>query len=276
MTVPVQHRPTFDAHRDGPIFNPETRPCTHAAEPLAAELMQAALSIPADAALAATRELAAMLHDCDPLALPLPQRLAFWINIYNALVRYAFHSLQLQGSVVGNLRVFGRAAWLIGGRRFSLDIIEHGLLRSNARVPPLHLFRTLSTSDERLGAATGSVDPRIHFALNCGARSCPPLRVYRAHQLEEQLDAATRAYFAAHARLDHGARRVELPRLMKYFRRDFGDRAAALRFAARHLNAAEGAWLIEHARRVKVLYSPYDWTIVMPTSIANTNEPATG
>ena len=247
---------------DGPVLNPEPLSSTLAPEPLAAALMEAALAIPTTAALDATCELAAMLHDCDLKALPSGQRLAFWINLYNALVRYSFHSWQLRGSVVRNLRVFGRAAWAIGTERFSLDIIEHGLLRGNARVPPLNLFRTVRPSDVRLRAATGSVDPRIHFALNCGARSCPRLRVYRAEGLQEQLDAATREYFAAHAELDQRTCRVLLPRLMKYFRRDFGDRAAALRFAAAHLEPQAGRWLLEQAEQIAIGYTPYDWTLV--------------
>jgi hypothetical protein len=253
---------------DGPVLNPEPLAGKLPPEPLAAELLQAALSIPTAAALGATRELAAMLHACEPSTLPFEQRLAFWINLYNALVRYAFHSWQLRGSVVGNLRAFTRAAWAIGGERFSLDIIEHGLLRGNARVPPLNLFRTLRSGDARLAAATGNVDPRIHFALNCGARSCPRVRVYRAAGLQQQLDAATREYFAAHAQLDQHACRVWLPRLMKYFRRDFGDREVALRFAAAHLEPEPGRWLLQHARQVAIGYAPYDWTIV-------SNEPVT-
>lgn len=243
------------ALESGPLAAP-------AGEALAAALMQAALAIPAPAALASMRELAARLHVCEPDALPPQQRLAFWINLYNALVRYAFHSWQLRGSVLGNLRVFARAAWAIGGRRYSLDIIEHGLLRGNARVPPLKLFRTLGSRDARLRGAVSSVDPRIHFALNCGARSCPRLRVYRSHGLSEQLDAATREYFATHARLDQHMRRLRLPRLMKYFRRDFGERAAALDFAARYLEADQGRWVLAHAAQLRIDFTGYDWTIL--------------
>jgi len=225
-------------------------------------LLQAALSIPTAAALTSTRELAALLHACDASAIPGAERLAVWINLYNALVRYAFHSWQPRGSVTGNLRVFARAAWAIGGQRFSLDIIEHGLLRGNARVPPLKLFRALRTHDARLGAAVDHVDPRIHFALNCGARSCPRVRVYRATGLAQQLDTATREYFAAHAQLDQRARRLYLPRLMKYFRGDFGNRESALRFAASHLEPEPGRWVLQHARELRIDYTDYDWTIV--------------
>lgn len=244
------------------MLNGDALPSALAPEPLAAAIMQAALSIPAPSAVSTTHDLAATLHSCEPATLTGAARLAFWLNIYNALVRSAFHHLQLRGSVVRNLGVFNRAAWVIGGARFSLNMIEHGLLRGNARVPPLKLFRTLRTNDARLAAATGSLERRIHFALNCGARSCPPLQVYREISLEEQLDSASRAYFAEHAGLDQAARRVRLPRLMKYFQGDFGARADALRFAAQYFDPADGTWLLQHIDQVKIDYAPYDWSIV--------------
>src|SRR5262245_25892357 len=119
MTSPAQpsvatSRGRPPRHFDGLVLNPEPLAGTLAPESLAAELMQAALSIPTATALEATRQLAAMLHGCHPSTLPAEQRLAFWINLYNALVRYVFHSWQLRGSVVRNLRVFARAAWAIG------------------------------------------------------------------------------------------------------------------------------------------------------------------
>ena len=48
---------------------------------------------------------------------------------------------------------------------------------------------------------------------------------------------------------------------MKYFAGDFCDREAALRFAARQLDASDAAWLLENLARVKIRHSPYDWTI---------------
>ena len=41
------------------------------------------------------------------------------------------------------------------------------------------------------------VDPRIHFALNCGAASCPPIRVYTPERLEFGLAAAASAFCAS-------------------------------------------------------------------------------
>src|SRR5688572_13380477 len=61
------------------------------------------------------------------------ERLAFWINVYNALVVHGIVALGVRGSVLRSWNFFGRARYRIGGRDFSLDDIEHGLLRGNQR-----------------------------------------------------------------------------------------------------------------------------------------------
>jgi hypothetical protein len=246
---------------DGPVLNPEPVRRTEGVERLGAELLDAARGLPDPAAAALLAKYSGALHTVDPIALAGEDtRLAFWINVYNALVRHVVWKEGARGSVIFQLGMFRRAAYAIGGRRYSLDVIEHGLLRANRRLP-LSFSRALAAGDPRLEAAPRTSDPRIHFALNCGARSCPPIRVYLSGAIHKQLDLAAGAYFASEASLDREARRVVLPRLMKYYAADFGARDDALRFAAEYLEAADGAWLRENARRVSIRYSPYDWTI---------------
>lgn len=52
------------------------------------------------------------------------------------------------------------------------------------------------------------VDPRIHFALVCGAKSCPPIKLYSPDTLEEGLAAAAEAFIAADVEVDKQARKV--------------------------------------------------------------------
>lgn len=59
----------------------------------------------------------------------------------------------------------------------SLDDIEHGILRCNA-VQPYALFPRFTSEDPRRYLSLKKMDARIHFALNCGAKSCPPVRIY--------------------------------------------------------------------------------------------------
>ena len=74
----------------------------------------------------------------DPVTLRSREaRLAFWINLYNALIIHAVSSFEVQHSVQEISGFFWRAAYNIGGRRYSAHDIEHGILRANATYPGL-------------------------------------------------------------------------------------------------------------------------------------------
>ena len=113
-------------------------------------------------------------------------RLAFWLNAYNRLVRDELAARPRHGHLFRHRRLFRTIALEHEGLRFTPDVIEHGLLRGNRR-PPYGLRPLLRAGDPRLEYAPASVDPRIHFALNCGARSCPPVHDSEAARVDEQL-----------------------------------------------------------------------------------------
>jgi hypothetical protein len=203
--------------------------------------------------------LAGQLHGMRPPELEGDAaRIAFWANLYNALLLHCLCLKPVRGSVLMHVRLFGGLAYEIGGHQYTLNMIEHGLLRVNCR-PPLHLRRPLRGTDPRLAGAPARPDFRIHFTLNCGARSCPPVRQYDASDLDAQLETATRAYLQAETTVDAARCRVELPGLMRLYRRDFGSSRNQLDFAARHLPDLEG--LRESCgKRVQVGYGRFDWT----------------
>eukprot|EP00958_Prasinococcus_capsulatus_P004443 scaffold412_cov388-Prasinococcus_capsulatus_cf.AAC.17 len=110
----------------------------------------------------------------------------FFINIYNALT---IHGLT-QGSNLPTspLMFMGGRFWTstkyqVGEFVLSLDDIEHGILRGNS-VHPSTKVKCFSEDDARCKLVVKEVDPRIHFALVCGAKSCPPIRVFTANNLE--------------------------------------------------------------------------------------------
>jgi hypothetical protein len=185
-------------------------------------------------------------------------RIAFWTNLYNALVLHCLCLEPVHGSLLRHLRLFDRIAYRVGGHDYPLNVIENGLLRTNRRAP-LRLRRPLRIGDPRLAAAPARIDPRIHFALNCGARSCPPIRSYAPATLDARLEQATRAYLEAETVLEPDRRRVRLPRLMRIYAADFGDRARQLQFASRYLPTVAD-WLHETDARVRVGYGRFDWT----------------
>lgn len=210
----------------------------------------------------AVRSLAAALRERDPFALtPDAARVAFWINLYNALLRHALCAMKLRPGATVPLTAYSRAEYQVGRERWSLHVIEHGLLRTN-RPAPYTFWRPLSARDPRLAAAPRVFDARVHFALNCGAVSCPPVRAYEPDALDAQLDLATRAYVAQELTLDRGARTVRLPYLFKLYDRDFGDAHEALGWALPYVERDDDRrWLAENAPRLRLAWSKYDWTI---------------
>jgi hypothetical protein len=159
--------------------------------------------------------------------------------------------------------MFRTAAYRVGAHGYPPDVIEHGVLRRNRR-PPLSLLRPLGRRDPRTAAMPSRLEPRIHFALNCGARSCPPIRHYDPENLEAQLEVATRSYVLAETEMDRRRGRVRLPRLLKLYRADFGPPRRQLEFVIERLPADDAAWLRERRDRLRVRYGTYDWTIAAP------------
>ena len=175
---------------------------------------------------------------------PEKDRLAFLINLYNAatLKLIADHYPVKSIKDIGG---FFRGPWKqpvvrLFGRTITLDDLEHGIIR--AQYP----------------------DARVHFALVCGAKGCPPLRAesYAGWQLDAQLDDQGRVFLAQSAknRVEAAARTVWLSPLFKWFAEDFETAAGSmLQFvtpffpeAARHALAGGD---------FKVDYTSYDWSL---------------
>jgi Protein of unknown function, DUF547 len=206
-------------------------------------------------------DLAGQLHDVRPEDLDGDAaRIAFWTNLYNAMLLHRLCLKPVRGSVLMQLRLFGGVGYEVGGRPYTLNLIEHGLLRGNRRAP-LHLRRPLRASDPRLAGAPARPDFRIHFALNCGARSCPPVRQYDPGELDAQLETATRAYLEAETTVDAAGCRVQLPGLMRLYRRDFGGADNQLDFAARYVPNVESA-IQACGERIGIDHSRFDWSAV--------------
>lgn len=176
-------------------------------------------------------------------------RLAFWLNTYNEIVRDELAARPRSGHLFHHRSLFRTAGRGIDGLWFTPHVIEHGLLRGNRR-PPFGLRPTLRPGDPRLAHGLPTPDPRIHFALNCGVRSCPPIRAYEGARVGEQLESATRAYLEAETDVDHAGGVVRLPYLLKLYRVDFDDPVA---FADEHID--------EDIAGLKVRYGSYDWTM---------------
>ncbi len=193
------------------------------------------------------------------------ERTAFWINVYNTLVIDAVIAFGLERARARGwlelLRFFRRAAYRIGRHRYSLEDIEHGLLRAN-RGSPFLPGPQFGPGDPRRRYALEAVDPRVHFALSCGSRSCPPIGVYDPAGLDAQLDVAAASFVREEVRLDPGRRRVLLSPLFRWYLGDFGGRAGLVRFLLRYLPEGEARdWFARNHPRLRWRFTRYDWGV---------------
>jgi hypothetical protein len=186
-------------------------------------------------------------------------RLAFWINVYNALVFHGVVALGVRRTVREVRGFFARVAYRVGGVVLSADDVEHGVLRGNARHGLLRR-RPFAASDGRLALAVQPIDPRIHFAITCGARSCPPIGVYRAAALEPQLDLAARNFLNQEVALDaRGC--VTCSRILAWYAEDFAAAGGIGALLLRHLDEGPLRAAISGRTRPCDAYRAYDWAL---------------
>ena len=106
---------------------------------------------------------------------------------------------------------------------FSLDEIENGVLRGNRRGPAA-LFKPFGKGDPRLEVALDEAEPLVHFALVCGAKSCPPIKCYTQKDVRAELAVAAEAFLLADENLmvNVEKKRVTLSMILKWYQVDFG------------------------------------------------------
>lgn len=157
--------------------------------------------------------------------------IAFWLNVYNAATQLA---LVDDASLYDRRRFVRTPLVTVAGHDLALDGIEHGVLRRGRLKYGLGYLGHPLWGGFEAAVAPDAVDPRIHFALNCGAASCPAIRAYGPETVDDQLDRAARGYLARTVEYDPEAGRVVVPRVFLWFRGDFGGRSGILAFLRRY------------------------------------------
>ena len=173
------------------------------------------------------------------------QRLAFWINAYNAMTvrgilrEYPTSSIQNHVARVWGYNIWRDLKLVVGDTSYSLGEIEHAVLR------PMN-------------------EPRIHFAIVCASRGCPRLlnEAYTAENPEQQLQRNTLAFFADPTKCaaDTECNEVRLSPILNWYASDFGSTTPAIlqRIAS---------WLpddvktLAQSMNVRVVYLDYDWSL---------------
>lgn len=204
-----------------------------------------------------TEEFTTKLESADPnqLAASLSDdvhKKTFWINVYNSFIILKLREnpalFEDRGSFFSEPRV------TIAGELLSFDNIEHGILRrSKVKLSYGYLGKLFVSSFEKK-MRVEEVDWRIHFALNCGAKSCPPVEVYRVATLESQLENRAKQFLEATTVHSVAEGSVEVTTLMNWFRADFGGEKGTIEIIKRF-------GLIPQDASPSLTFSGYDWTL---------------
>lgn len=182
------------------------------------------------------------------------QKKAFWINIYNAYTQIILSKNPDQYKKRSSF--FGSRQIAIAGKKLSLDDIEHGILRHSMVKWSLGYFHKLFPSAFEKKNRVSKVDYRIHFSLNCGAKSCPPIAFYKPELLDKQLDMATKVYLKGESEYTQKQNKVYVPALMGWFRHDFGGKKKMKVLLA-------DLAIIPAGQHPAVKFKKYDWNLYL-------------
>ena len=170
---------------------------------------------------------------------PREERLAFLINLYNAatlrliLDHYPVASIRKIGPVWDPNKAWKMPVVNVFGRAVSLDQVEHEMIRP--------VFK----------------EPRVHFALVCAAKGCPPLRseAYAAARLDAQLDDQARVFLGQEFKNRAGARTktANLSPIFKWYMDDFGGTKASVLSYVKKWLPVDPEWAVE--------WTEYDWSL---------------
>jgi hypothetical protein len=170
----------------------------------------------------------------------------FWINIYNA-----FYQLEASKATANRKTIFSAKVIRIGHNSFSLDDIEHGILRKNRWKWSFGYLRNPFASALLKDLEVQTIDFRIHFALNCGAKSCPPIAFYTFEKIEQQLDHAMYSFLEQETTVDHPTKIIATSKLMLWYRADFGGTKGIKQILTKVLEFDTTPY--------KIKYATYSW-----------------
>ncbi|CAK9185456.1 unnamed protein product [Ilex paraguariensis] len=173
------------------------------------------------------RLLISRLEEIDPRMLKHEEKLAFWINIHNALVMHAFLAYGIPQNNVKRVFLLLKAAYNIGGHVVSADVIQSSVLGCRMSRPGQWLRLLLSSrtkfkaGDGRQAYAIKHPEPLLHFSLCLGSHSDPAVRVYTPKRVFQELEAAKEEYIRA----TFGVRKnqkILLPKIVESYAKDSG------------------------------------------------------
>ena len=161
---------------------------------------------------------------------------AFWINAYNAYtIKLILENYPLKS--IMDIKQDGKTAWKIsfanvGGKTYTLDHIEHEILRKN-------LF-----------------DPRIHVGVNCASGSCPKLGnvAFTEENVHANLEELMKEFINDSSRNKIKNNKVQISSIFDWFKEDFTKNGSVIDYLNKYSNT-------EINPNAKISYLKYDWSL---------------
>lgn len=173
------------------------------------------------------------------------EKKTFWINIYNAFIQIELKGMK--GAAVDK-SIFSKKIINIAGQKLSFDKIEHGILRRSLWKYGLGFLSSQYLTRETKNWRTKMLDPRIHFQLNCGAVSCPMIRLLTIENIEAELEFGESDFVTGESEIQND--KIMLSSLFLFYLKDFGGR--------RGVKALVKKYYPEE--NYKLSFKKFDWT----------------
>ncbi|ERN12606.1 uncharacterized protein LOC18440824 [Amborella trichopoda] len=195
------------------------------------------------------RVLVEQLGKVNPTHLSCDEKLAFWINLYNALIMHAYLAYGVPRNEIKLFSLMQKAAYTVGGHSFSAAFIEYVILNMKPPVhrPQLALLLALhkfKISEEQKVYCVDNPDPQVAFALSCGMYSSPAVRIFTAENVKEELQYSLRDYVRASIGVTSKGKLI-LPKMLHCFARTHVDEVALHGWIAQFLEPQQAAALRE-------------------------------
>jgi hypothetical protein len=187
----------------------------------------------------------------DVASLSRPEQLAYWINLYNVSVvgvvadNYPVESIRdISTDPIIRLNVFKKPNVQVRGGTISLDDVENQKIRE--------VFK----------------DPRIHFAINCAAESCPPIRPepFTGARIDQQLDDQARKFLngphGVRLEQDGGELTLHVTKILDWFTDDFATwGGGTIPFLKKYLTPDKVKRIDAAKGKVELEFDEYSWKL---------------
>ncbi|OAY78848.1 hypothetical protein ACMD2_08161, partial [Ananas comosus] len=165
------------------------------------------------------------LETVDPRKMKNDEKLAFWINIHNALLMHAHLEYGIPPNNLKKMSMLVKATCIVGGRSINVATIQGLILGCHTHCPGQWLrlllhARMKNKAGNKLGDyAIEQYEPLLHFALCSGSHSDPAVRVYTPKRLAQQLETAKEEFVRATVGI-WKEQKILLPKLIESYAKD--------------------------------------------------------